>query len=139
MSESIECSTLLPVEPAQLFDAWLDSAAHTAFTGSPASIEPFIGGRFTAWDGYITGETLALERPGRIVQAWRTSEFPDSAPASRLEVLIEPAREGARLTLVHSEIPDGQGDGYYTGWLDFYFAPMLAFYEGKLDGDDQTD
>ena len=38
-------------------------------TGSPAKVEPRVGGKFTAWDGYITGkdtraETLYPYRPG---------------------------------------------------------------------------
>ena len=44
-------------------------------TGSPAIVDPEIGGAFEAWDGYISGRTLSLEPGRRIVQSWRTSEF----------------------------------------------------------------
>jgi activator of HSP90 ATPase len=116
----------------RLYGAWLDSAAHSAFTGSPAQIDPQIGGRFSAWGGYIEGTTLELEPYRRIVQTWRTTEFPEGSADSRLEVLLEEAGLGqTRLTLLHSEIPEGQGQGYLQGWEEFYFQPMLANFSGQ--------
>lgn len=128
MSEQLELSIVLPAEPQQIYAAWLDSEAHTAFTGSPARIDPNVGGAFTAWDGYIEGRTLALEPFRRILQAWRTSEFPEGAPDSMLEVLLEAVPGGTRLTLRHTEIPDGQAAQYEEGWRDFYFAPMGEYF-----------
>ena len=129
MPESIECSTVLPASPEQVYRAWLDSAEHAAFTGSPAQIEPGVGGAFSAWDGYIQGTTLELAPYSRIVQAWLTSDFPPGNPPSRLEVNLEPSGGGTRLTLRHTQIPDGQGQDYYQGWVDYYFAPMQAYFE----------
>ncbi len=140
-AESFEVSAVLPAEPEEVYRAWLDSAGHSAFTGAPAQVEPRVGGRFTAWDGYIEGRTLELGPPPdaptavgarlRILQAWRTSEFPDGSPDSRLEVLLEKARGGTRITLRHSEIPAGQGAQYAQGWADHYFTPMKRYFSAK--------
>ncbi len=132
MSETITLSTILPVTPEKLFHAWLDSREHSAFTDSPAHVDPAVGGAFNAWDGYIEGRTIELEPFTRIVQAWRTSEFPEDSPDSRLEVFLDPAEGGTRITLVHSLIPDGQGKDYYTGWEDYYFKPMLEYFSQNL-------
>jgi activator of HSP90 ATPase len=131
MSETIRVSTTLPATLQRIYQAWLDSAGHTAITGSPAEVNPAVGGKFSAWDGYIQGVTLELEPDRRIVQAWRTSDFPHGSPDSRLEVLLEPFEGGTRITLVHTEIPDGQGQEYAQGWEDFYFAPMKAYFSGS--------
>lgn len=129
MQESIECSIVLPVGAEQLYRAWLNSAAHSGFTGSPAQVDPRVGGRFSAWDGYIEGVTLELEPYRRILQAWRSSEFPEGSPDSRLEILLEDAGQGqTRLTLLHSEIPAGQGQTYLQGWEDYYFQPMQEYF-----------
>jgi activator of HSP90 ATPase len=128
MLESVVLDKWFPVEPQVLFKAWLDSRAHGAFTGGVASIELKVGGAFTAWDGYIQGKTLELDPPRRILQTWRTSEFPDGAPDSRLELLLEAASGGTRLILRHTGIPEGQGIGYAQGWLDHYFQPMQAYF-----------
>lgn len=130
--ESIEVSGVVPVSPSDLFEAWLNGEAHADMTGAEASSDPRVGGRFTAWGGYIEGTTLELEPPRRIVQAWRTSAFPADAPDSRLEMRFEAAEGGTRLTFVHTHIPDGQGADYQQGWVDHYLTPMSRFY-GQRD------
>ena len=97
-------------------------------TGNPAKVNGKVGGKFGAWDGYIFGSTLELEPDQRIVQAWRTSEFPDDAPDSRLEILFEEATEGTKVTLIHSDMPEDQVDSYRQGWEDFYFKPMKEYF-----------
>ena len=129
MPETIRVSTFLPgVPPERVYRAWLDPAEHGAFSGGRAEIEAFAGGRFTAWDGYIQGTTLEMEPPGRILQAWRTTEFPEGSPDSSLEILFEGTEGGTQVTLNHSQIPDGQGEDYRQGWEDYYFAPMQEYF-----------
>ena len=128
MLEKIELSTIFPAGPERIYRAWLDSAEHTAFTGGAAIIEPQVGGAFSAWDGYIQGVTLVLEPYRRIVQTWRTTEFPEASADSRLEVLLEEVEAGTKLTLIHSEIPAGQGEDYRQGWVENYFNPMEEYF-----------
>ncbi len=133
MTETIQCSTILTASPERIFKAWLDSQAHSAFTGSIAEIDPEIGGRFSAWDGYIEGTNLELEPFRRIVQAWRTTEFPENSPDSLLEVLLEAAEGGTRISLLHSQIPDGQGASYAQGWEQYYFEPMREYFKEGVE------
>jgi uncharacterized protein YndB with AHSA1/START domain len=132
LSDAFEISTVLPAPPARVYAAWLSSAEHAAMTGgsagSSADIDPRVGGAYSAWDGYITGVTLELEPDRRIVQSWRTVEFPADSQDSRLEIVLEPVTGGARLTLKHSDIPAGQGASYETGWVENYFEPMQAYF-----------
>jgi len=127
-TESIEVSARFPVTPDRLYAAWLDSQEHTRFTGDTARVDPLVGGRFTAWSGWITGETLVLEPERRIVQSWRTTEFPEEAEDSQIEVRFESVTGGTRLTIVHTNIPEGQGHQYEDGWIDYYFEPMQRYF-----------
>ena len=135
MADHLTSEIILPAAPQTVYEAWLDSFEHTAFTGGEAEIDSNIGGQFSAWDGYITGRTLELEPFTRIVQSWRTTEFPENAPDSKLEILITPAPKGCQLTLNHTEIPAGQGKQYDQGWKDFYFEPMLKYFKELLAED----
>ena len=126
--ESFSISSILPATPQEIYQAWLSSEGHSQMTGSPAEVKAEIGGAFKAWDGYIWGMTLEMEAPRRIVQAWRTSEFPADSPDSRVEITLEESEDGTKVTLVHTNIPDGQGEGYKGGWEEFYFTPMHAFF-----------
>lgn len=125
-------TTTLPAPPEQVYTAWLDSAAHAAMTGGSAQVSAKAGESFEAWDGYITGTNLELEPGARILQAWRTTEFADDEKDSRLEILLEPAEGGCRLTLHHSNLP-AHGAQYEQGWIDNYFAPMQAYFEDQTE------
>ncbi len=130
MRTSFKLSAVFPTNRQSLYKAWLSSKEHSAFTGGKARILARVGGRFTAWDGYITGTTIALEPFRRIVQSWRTTEFPPSSPDSHLEVLFDDARTGTRITLIHSRLPQGKAEQYEAGWKQYYLAPMREYYSG---------
>jgi uncharacterized protein YndB with AHSA1/START domain len=132
MTESFKIQIDLPVSPERVYRAWLDGHEHSLFTGSEAKIEAKVGGKYTAWDGYIAGETRVMTPFTRIVQSWRTSEFPPESPDSLVEIKLEPTCLGALLTLDQSGIPDGQSKQYLEGWEDYYFWPMKAYFENLL-------
>jgi uncharacterized protein YndB with AHSA1/START domain len=133
-TDAFRLSTLVSALPERVYSAWLDSGAHSAFTGSEAKIDPAIGGRFSAWEGYIQGRTVELLQGRRIVQIWRTKEFPSASPDSRLEIQFEGAEGGTRVTILHSNIPLGQGERYKSGWQDNYFTPMRDYFARLLAG-----
>ncbi len=128
MTYDFRLSCTLPAPAEGVYDAWLDSACHSAMTGAPATIGQRVGDPFAAWDGYITGKTLELLPGRRIVQSWRTTEFGATDPDSTITVELEPIRTGTRLTLSHSGVPDDQTDYENGGWRDFYFSPMQAYF-----------
>ncbi|MGH2626002.1 MAG: SRPBCC domain-containing protein [Anaerolineales bacterium] len=129
--DAISLSTSLPATPRRVYQAWLDSEGHSAFTGAEAELEPRVGGRHRAWDGYISGRILELEENRRIVMTWRTTEFPPGSPDSRVEMILEPVKGGTRFTLLHSQIPPGDGPKYDEGWRENYFEPMRSYFRKK--------
>ena len=131
MPESFEVEAIIPAEPARVYAAWLDTKEHGAFTGAPALVEPWVGGRFTAHDGYLHGITLQLEPGKRIVQAWRSSEFPQGSPDSRIYIDLEPVAGGTRLHIKHIDIPLGHGKVYKPGWEKHYFKSMVKYFANK--------
>ena len=128
MGYDFEVSDILPGTPQDIYAAWMSSAGHTAMTGAEAHVDPQVGGEFDAWDGYITGRTLALDPGRRIVQSWRTSEFTDGHEDSQIEVLLEPVDEGTRITVRHTNVPDDQPAYEQGGWQESYFDPMRAYF-----------
>ncbi|TND05551.1 MAG: Activator of Hsp90 ATPase 1 family protein [Bacteroidetes bacterium] len=127
-TEKLEVSITLPVEPAEIYKAWLSSKAHSAFTGGTASISARKGSKYTAWDDYISGKILELEKDKRILHSWRAAEFRDTDPDSMVEILLEKKGKGTKLTIRHSGIPEKLGRIYKQGWKDYYFTPMKAYF-----------
>lgn len=126
--ESLRMSITLPVNAEKLFKAWLTSKQHSAFTGGNAKVSAKVGGKFTAWDGYITGKNLELKANKKIVQSWRTSEFADNAPDSVLEITFEEKNGKTKLNLYHYDLQKGDAKKYRDGWRDYYFEPMKQYY-----------
>lgn len=126
-------SAVIPVTPRRIYDAWLSADEHAAFTGAAAQISPRKGQQFTAHDGYISGSNLELERGTRIVQAWRTSDFPEDAEDSQLEITFIQSETGTRVVINHGGIPEGQGERYHSGWSDHYFKPLLRYFLNRRD------
>ena len=71
--ESLKMKVVLPVKAEKLYKAWLNSKEHSLFTGAEATASPKVNGKFTAWDGYISGKNVELKPGKKIVQTWRTS------------------------------------------------------------------
>ena len=129
MNDSIKISAVFPVSAKRLYDAWLNSEEHSEFTGTKTIIRPIVGSKFYAGNDYITGSNITLQPYGRIVQTWRTKDFPAGALESRLEILFEKANGGARVTLIHTRIPSGQAKLYEKGWKQHYFKPMRQYFK----------
>jgi activator of HSP90 ATPase len=74
------------------------------------------------------GKNLTLEPGRRIVQSWRTTKFARQDPDSQIEVLLEPVVGGTRITLHHTNVPDGHAGYQDGGWREHYFEPMKRYF-----------
>jgi activator of HSP90 ATPase len=127
MAKTIQQTVKFGVPPARLFDIYMDSKKHSAAIGYTASVERKAGGRFTAFDGMLRGRILALV-PGRmIVQSWRGVDWRKRELDSILTLTFEKARGGARLGLVHANIPDRRAASIQRGWHSYYWRPWRAY------------
>jgi activator of HSP90 ATPase len=131
MQNGFRLKTTLQAEPRAIYKAWLSGTEHSVMTGRAATASAEVGGRFTAWDGYIEGKNLELKPYWCIVQSWRTTKFSGSDPDSRLELCIHPKDDGCELLLIHTGIPPDQVAGYRSGWVEYYFDPMKRYFAAK--------
>lgn len=131
MKNSLKVSITLPARAKEIYEAWLDSKEHSAFTGARAVVSDKVGGKFSAWDDYISGKNLELKSGKKIVQSWRTTDFDDSDSDSNLEITFEEEKDKTKITLMQTGIPEGQKEELEKGWEDFYFSPMKKYFEEK--------
>ncbi len=117
--------------PEQVYEAYMDAKKHAAFTGSGATIDPKVGGKFSTWDGYIFGKNLELDPGRKIVQEWKTTEWPEGYPPSRVEFVLTKVSGGTEISMIHSCVPEEQADDYAQGWSDFYWTPLKAYFNKK--------
>jgi len=56
MENQFEISRKFPVSATKMYADWLNSEAHSKFTGGKANIKPALDSKYKCWDGYINGE-----------------------------------------------------------------------------------
>ncbi len=130
-TRTIKQSVAIRATPVEVYDALVNAKKHAAFTGAKATSSNKEGGKFTAWDGYITGKYLILTPGRKIVAEWSTREWPSEYPPSLIEFTFERAESGMRLTMVQSQVPAVQAPNYRQGWKDYYWAPLKRYFAGK--------
>lgn len=126
--KTIVITSILNTNADFLYKFFVDSKIHTKVTGSNAIINNKVGGKFNAWDGYINGEIVSIEKNRKITQKWRTTDFSDKDKDSLLEISIEVLGENrSKMTLKHSELPLGTEDEYKNGWKEYYIKPLKEY------------
>jgi len=125
---------VLPILPEEVYDAFLDSKKHSAFTQSKATGEGVVGSKFTAGDAYIMGRNLELEKGKRILQEWTTTEWPEGYPPSKLELTFKKVAGNTELTMVQSDVPRELEEGLRQGWIMHYWKPLKEYFEKRRKG-----
>ena len=125
---TIRQKTLISATPYEVYEAFMDAKKHSAFTGSKATCDPNVGGKFTAWDGYISGRNLKLEKGKTIVQEWSTTDWPEAYLPSKLELTFQKTKDGTEISMIHSDVPAEQADDIAEGWIEFYWKPMKEYF-----------
>src|SRR5260370_21967806 len=106
MPDFFQIEAVVAAEPLRVYAAWLDAREHAAFTGGgEAIVEPWTGGRFISWDGYIHGILLGLEAGKRILPTWRPPGFPPHGRASRVGGEFHSTPAGTRAPIRRSDLP----------------------------------
>ncbi len=127
----IRQKVVVDASPADVYEALLYPEKHAEFTGSPATGSPRVGGKFTAWDGYISGKILALQKGKRIVEEWKTTEWPPGYPPSILELRFKAKGTKTELSMAHSKVPAEQAESYREGWISSYWDPLKEYFASR--------
>ncbi len=127
-AKTITQKILVRAAPADVYEALLNPRKQAAFTGSPATGSSRVGGKFTAWDGYIAGVHRELVKGKKIVQDWRTTEWPEGAADSTVTFTFKRVKGGTEVRMVHAKVPAEQAASYRQGWIDFYWNPLKLYF-----------
>jgi uncharacterized protein YndB with AHSA1/START domain len=101
----IRHNVLIPLSfPEAVYRALLSSKEHAQFTGSEAKCSAIVGGRFTAWEKYISGKNIKLVKDKMIVQEWKTSEWPEGYEPSILKISLKKEGEGTQVSMIQSRV-----------------------------------
>lgn len=114
--------------PGKVYEALLDSATHSKFTGAPADIGRNTGDAWSAYGGKITGRHVELVKDARIVQTWRAGTWPEGHH-SIVRFELRPEGGGTKVVLDHDALADDQVQHIDGGWNKMYWEPLKKFLE----------
>lgn len=117
---------MLPAAPAEVYEVWMTSAKHAAFTGQEALISNQVGGKFTTFDGWASGTNVKLVPGKTIVQTWRADDWPAEA-MSTITVQLLPAPKGTKLLFTQTDVPASKAKDVAKGWREYYWGPLGEF------------
>jgi hypothetical protein len=90
-----------------------------------------VGGKFTAWGNQLRGRNLLIVPKRLIVQSWRATHWKTSDPDSILILEFSKAPGGARVDLVHVNVPPYDHKGVTQGWPKYYWKPWKKYLAAK--------
>jgi activator of HSP90 ATPase len=117
--------------PEDIYRAFLSTKEHTEFTSSNARCSAKEGRRFTAWDRYISGKNIELVKDKKIVQEWKTTEWPEGHEPSILTLTLKSDGNGTRLNMIQTKVPASQYEEYNKGWYESYWDPMNEYFSKR--------
>jgi activator of HSP90 ATPase len=122
-TKTIRQSVTFKASPHEVYEMLMDSRKHSKFTGEKARISRKVGGKFSAYGGYIEGVNLDLIPDRKIVQSWRGNDWPEGH-YSKSTFSLKKVKNGSRLTFRQSGVPDKYYNDISQGWRDYYWKPM---------------
>ena len=128
MKPEIVHEVIFSATPYEIFESLIDETKHGKFTKATAKIERKVGGKFSVFNGDISGKILKMKKNKLIMQKWRGSDWPKDH-YSEVTFSLKPLEKNKRtlLTLVHSNVPDKNRAEIDKGWKKYYWEPLEKF------------
>lgn len=107
----------------ELYTTFTDPQRIAAFTrGPPRQFDGAkVGGKFSIFDGNVTGEFLTLDPPKHVVQKWRLAQWPEGH-YSQQEIFFD-QNDVDRVTVMRvswTGVPVGQEEVVQRNWEGYY-------------------
>ncbi len=120
---------LQDIDPVEVYEAYMSSSKHSAFTGSVCKLSKKIGGACTMFDGYILATNLELEPGKLIVQSWvaMEDEWPEGY-VSIIKIALTSKENGTLITFTHSDVPEALNDSLAKAWYEYYWEPLESYF-----------
>lgn len=122
-TKNLKQVAMLPGTPHEVYEMLMDSKKHAAFSQSKAKISRKVGGKFTAYDGWIEGKNIKLVKDKEIVQSWRSPEWP-KGHYSTVRFILKKSGNSTKLLFSQVGIPEDDYKDISSGWKEFYWERM---------------
>jgi activator of HSP90 ATPase len=127
----IQKVTFKKTRPEKVYELYANAKKHSLIAGSPVKVSTKAGSPFSAWGGYITGNTIHAVKDRLFTQTWRGSDWAPGSPDSFFSIMIEPKGKDVVMHAIHTNVPDEHAGHLAKGWHDHYWNLWKQHLAGK--------
>jgi activator of HSP90 ATPase len=117
-----QTATIRGATPHEIYETIMDSKKHSRLSGSRTTVGRRVGGPFRVGRD-LEGKNLALVKDKKIVQSWRSNDWP-KGHYSRATFSLARTTGGTRITFRQSGVPDKHYRSITSGWREYYWEPL---------------
>jgi uncharacterized protein YndB with AHSA1/START domain len=126
MCKTIKQRARFKLAPDQVYRLLTDSKQHSKLTGQKAVIGNKVGSAFSTHGGRVKGIVVDLVPGKRVVQAWRSNDFPVGAYSMAAFELSPTHDGGTQLVLTHRGVPKALIPEVEADWRTTYWDKIRA-------------
>jgi activator of HSP90 ATPase len=127
---SIHQEITINADPRSVYEVLTNANKFSQMTGGrSAEISPEAGGAVSLFGGAISARNVELVPDTRVVQAWRSNDWPEGV-YSVVRFELAASGDKTRLTFDQAGHPDAAAEMLQGGWHQMYWEPMNAMLAG---------
>jgi uncharacterized protein YndB with AHSA1/START domain len=130
MCKTIKQKVKFKASPEAVYRVLTDAKRHALLTGESAKIARKVGGAFSTRAGRVRGILVDLVPGKRVVQAWRSREFPEGVFSMAAFELTRQKDGGTLLVLTHRGVPKDLIPQIEADWRATYWANLRKLERG---------
>lgn len=123
---SLHQEVIIKAHAQDVYETLLTSAKFSDMSGgAPADISTEVGGAVVLFGGQIEARNLELVEGVRVVQSWRSGNWPEGVHSVvRFELTSD--GDNTKVIFDQSGFPEGAEEHLEPGWYKMYWDPMNA-------------
>lgn len=112
---------------SRVWKALTDPKEIDRWGGGPAKMNSIVGAEFSLWGGSVFGKNIEVIPEKKLVQEWYSENKWDKPSIAKFT--LEKEKTGAKVELIHTDMPIEEYNNLDEGWKIYYLGPMKEFLE----------
>jgi uncharacterized protein YndB with AHSA1/START domain len=117
----------LSAPPQRVMQLLTDETLIRKWSGGAAVIENKVGGRFSMFDEWATGQVIKTGAD-ELAYTWQITDWPEGTKPTEVHYILKKQDGGTLVTVRHTGFGTKEEmDSHRSGWADYFFDPLEDF------------
>ncbi|MCB1308696.1 MAG: SRPBCC domain-containing protein [Leptospiraceae bacterium] len=129
-TEEIQHSISVRASMIEVFEALTVPRIIDEWGGGPSRFQARTNGKWSLWDGEMSGTVKDVEFPRRLIYTLREEYWDDGILDSLVSFTLEEIPRGTLLILEHTGLPSRKiREIHNEGWCEYFLGPLKSYLE----------